>query len=92
MYLKVPEKAGFDENSKWFASAKFRVKDSKTKLDNAELGDWLSYFQVCVNIARGVKRLHAAGLAHSDLSYNNVLFYKKLQYKKYNYKKTYFYN
>ena len=64
---------GKEKNGKWFASAKFRVKDSKTKLDNAELGDWLSYFQVCVNIARGVKRLHAAGLAHSDLSYNNVL-------------------
>jgi serine/threonine protein kinase len=64
---------GKEKNGKWFASAKFRVKDSKTKLDNSELGDWLSYFQVCVNIARGVKRLHAAGLAHSDLSYNNVL-------------------
>lgn len=66
--LKGEEKSG-----KWFASAKFRVKDSKTRLDSSELGDWLSYFQVCVNIARGVKRLHAAGLAHSDLSYKNVL-------------------
>jgi serine/threonine protein kinase len=64
---------GKEKNGKWFASAKFRVKDSKTKLDPFELGNWLSYFQVCVNIARGVKRLHAAGLAHSDLSYNNVL-------------------
>jgi serine/threonine protein kinase len=64
---------GKEKNGKWFASAKFRVKDSKTKLDQSELGDWLSYFQVCVNIARGVKRLHAAGLAHSDLSYSNVL-------------------
>lgn len=64
---------GEEKNGKWFASAKFRVKDSKAKLDPCELGDWLSYFQVCVNIARGVKRLHAAGLAHSDLSYNNVL-------------------
>ena len=33
----------------------------------------MSYFQVCVNIARGVKRLHSAGLAHSDLSNKNVL-------------------
>jgi serine/threonine protein kinase len=64
---------GKEKEGKWFASAKFRVKDSKTKLDSSELGDWLSYFQVCVNIARGVKRLHAAGLAHSDLSYKNVL-------------------
>lgn len=66
--LKGKEKVG-----KWYASAKFRAKDSKTKLDPFELGDWLSYFQVCVNISRGVKRLHAAGLAHSDLSYNNIL-------------------
>jgi serine/threonine protein kinase len=64
---------GKEKNGKWFASAKFRAGQSKSKLDEAELGNWLSYFQVCVNIARGVKRLHSAGLAHSDLSYNNVL-------------------
>lgn len=64
---------GKEKEGKWFASAKFRVIQSKSKLDISELGDWLSYFQVCVNIARGVKRLHAAGLAHSDLSYKNVL-------------------
>lgn len=64
---------GKEKNGKWFASAKFRAINSKTKLDHSELGNWLSYFQVCVNISRGVKRLHSAGLAHSDLSYNNVL-------------------
>ena len=64
---------GKEKNGKWFASAKFRVLQSKSKLDENELGNWLSYFQVSVNIARGVKRLHSAGLAHSDLSYNNVL-------------------
>ncbi len=64
---------GKEKNGKWFASAKFRVPQSKSKLDKNELGNWLSYFQVSVNIARGVKRLHSAGLAHSDLSYNNVL-------------------
>jgi len=64
---------GKEKEGKWFASAKFRVSQSKSKLDDSELGNWLSYFQVCVNIARGVKRLHAAGLAHSDLSYKNVL-------------------
>ena len=36
-------------------------------------GDWFKYFQICIRIARAVKRLHAAGLAHSDLSYKNVL-------------------
>lgn len=64
---------GKEKNGKWFASAKFRCLSSKTKLDNSELGNWLSYFQVCVNIARGLKHLHRQGLAHSDLSYNNVL-------------------
>jgi serine/threonine protein kinase len=64
---------GKEKNGKWFASAKFRANQSKSKLEDSELGNWLSYFQVCVNIARGVKRLHSAGLAHSDLSYNNVL-------------------
>lgn len=64
---------GKEKEGKWFASAKFRAAASRSKLDPSELGNWLSYFQVCVNIARGVKRMHAAGLAHSDLSYKNVL-------------------
>ncbi|MCB0486296.1 MAG: kinase [Flavobacteriaceae bacterium] len=64
---------GKEKEGKWFASAKFRARKSRTRLDENELGNWLSYFQVCVSIARGVKRLHAAGLAHSDLSYKNVL-------------------
>lgn len=63
---------GGEKEGKWFASAKFRT-NSRLKLDDSELGDWLSYLQICVNIARGVKRMHAAGLAHSDLSYKNVL-------------------
>ena len=28
---------------------------------------------MCIKIARAVRRLHAAGLAHSDLSYKNIL-------------------
>ena len=64
---------GKEKEGKWFASPKFRNKQFPMRLDEGELGTWLNYFQVCVNIARGVKRLHAAGLAHSDLSYKNVL-------------------
>lgn len=64
---------GKEKEGKWFASPKFRNKQFALRLDESELGSWLSYFQICVNIARGVKRLHAAGLAHSDLSYKNVL-------------------
>ncbi len=66
--IKGKEKQGL-----WFASAKFRNKQFPLRLDDSELGTWLSYFQINVKIARGVKRLHAAGLAHSDLSYKNVL-------------------
>ncbi len=64
---------GKEKEGKWFGSAKFRNKQFALRLDDSELGNWLSYFQICVNISRGVKRLHAAGLAHSDLSYKNVL-------------------
>jgi serine/threonine protein kinase len=64
---------GKEKQGLWFASAKFRNKQFSLRLDESELGNWLSYFQICVKIARGVKRLHAAGLAHSDLSYKNVL-------------------
>ena len=64
---------GKEKEGKWFASPKFRNKQFSLRLDESELGNWLSYFQICVNISRGVKRLHSAGLAHSDLSYKNVL-------------------
>jgi serine/threonine protein kinase len=64
---------GKEKQGKWFASPKFRNKQFTLRLDDTELGNWLNYFQICINIARGVKRLHAAGLAHSDLSYKNVL-------------------
>lgn len=39
----------------------------------AELGSWINYFALCIQMARAVARLHNAGLAHSDLSPNNVL-------------------
>jgi hypothetical protein len=60
---------GSEKEGKWFASATHRQKH----LDPRERGDWFGYFRVCLNIARAVRRMHAAGLAHSDLSYKNVL-------------------
>ncbi len=60
---------GREKEGKWFASAKHR----KNILDPREKGDWRSYLAICVKIARAVRRLHMAGLAHSDLSYKNVL-------------------
>ena len=60
---------GREKEGKWFASASHR----KSYLDDRELGDWRSYFRLCILISRAVKRLHSSGLAHSDLSYKNVL-------------------
>ena len=60
---------GKEKEGKWFASAKLRNKF----LPAQEKGTWLSHYHMCIQIARAVKRLHAAGLAHSDLSYKNVL-------------------
>jgi serine/threonine protein kinase len=64
---------GEEKNGKWFAGPKFRNKQFPLSLDQSELGKWLNYFQVCVNLSRGVKKMHQMGLSHSDLSYNNVL-------------------
>lgn len=38
-----------------------------------ERGDWRGAMQMALSMARAVRRLHSAGLAHSDLSYNNFL-------------------
>jgi serine/threonine protein kinase len=66
--IKGGEKVG-----KWFTTPSFRDNQYPLSLDKTELGDWLSYFQIAINISRGVKKMHQMGLAHSDLSYNNVL-------------------
>jgi serine/threonine protein kinase len=60
---------GKEKEGKWFASAFHQNKN----LDPSEKGDWYKYFLIGITISRGVKRMHAAGLAHSDLSYKNVL-------------------
>lgn len=60
---------GKEKEGKWFASAKNQNKF----LAPEERGDWFRYFQICIRVSRAVRRMHAAGLAHSDLSYKNVL-------------------
>ena len=60
---------GREKEGKWFASTHNRT----TFLDAREAGDWLGYLKVCIRLARAVRRMHASGLAHSDLSYKNVL-------------------
>ena len=60
---------GKEKEGKWFASPFLKYG----QLAVNERGDWFGYLRICINIARGVRRMHAAGLAHSDLSYKNVL-------------------
>lgn len=59
---------GKEKNGRWFFSPKLRKL-----LPAAERGDWKNYLEMCALMARGVARMHLAGLAHSDLSCNNVL-------------------
>lgn len=64
---------GKEKEGLWFSSSKFRNPHYPLRVANSELGNWLNYFQICVNLTRGVKKMHAMGLAHSDLSHKNVL-------------------
>ena len=58
---------GKDKKSNWFTSKNRRY------LAPHELGDLRSMMQMSLLLARSIRRLHQAGLAHSDLSNNNVL-------------------
>jgi serine/threonine protein kinase len=60
---------GREKEGKWFASANNQNKF----LDPRERGNTLNYLKVCLLLTRAVRRMHAAGLCHSDLSYKNVL-------------------
>ena len=60
---------GKEKQGKWYASP----SNQNRFLDPRERGNWLNYLQISLRIARTVRRMHAAGLAHSDLSYKNVL-------------------
>ena len=60
---------GKEKEGKWFATASHRNRF----VDPRELGDWRNHLKVCVLLSRAVRRMHMAGLAHSDLSYKNVL-------------------
>ena len=65
----ILELRNLEKEGKWFTSPEHHFRH----LDEREIGDWRSYFNVCLLLARGLRRLHLAGLAHSDLSYKNVL-------------------
>jgi len=55
---------GREKEGKWFASANNQNKF----LDPRERGNLLNYLKVCLLLSRAVRRMHAAGLCHSDLT------------------------
>ncbi len=61
--------AGGEKEGKWFASA----KNLNRFVPAEEKGTLLGYLRICLLLSRAVRRLHLAGLAHSDLSYKNCL-------------------
>jgi hypothetical protein len=67
-YFKDRTGSTREKNGKWFTSEKPRKM-----LPPEENGNLLTYLQVCTKMARAVRRMHFAGLAHSDLSNKNIL-------------------
>lgn len=59
--------AGKDKRSNWFTSK------NRKYLRDEECGNFRSMLKMSILLARSVRRLHQAGLAHADLSCNNVL-------------------
>ncbi len=57
-----------EKEVKWFTG-----KKARKFVPDAEFGTLLTRLQVCTRLARAVRRMHFAGLAHSDLSNKNVL-------------------
>lgn len=59
---------GKEKEGTWFIGPKV----SKL-IPDKEKGAWINYFKLCILMSRAVRRLHQAGLAHSDLSVKNIL-------------------
>lgn len=59
---------GKEKQGTWFSRPKLR-----RMLPQEERGTWIDYLKCCILMARAVRRLHQAGLAHADLSCKNVL-------------------
>ena len=58
---------GKDKKSNWFTGR------NRKYLAPAERGDFRTMLGTAISLCRSVRRMHQAGLAHSDLSCNNVL-------------------
>lgn len=51
----------------------FAIPVGRAQVNLDELGNWKNMLECSWDLARTMRRLHMAGLSHSDLSYNNVL-------------------
>lgn len=58
---------GKDKKSNWFTGK------NRKYLSPAERGDFRTILGAAISLSRSIRRMHQAGLAHSDLSCNNVL-------------------
>ncbi len=58
---------GKDKKSNWFTGR------NRKYINASELGDFRTMLKTAIGLSRTVRRMHQAGLAHSDLSCNNVL-------------------
>jgi len=67
-FFKSGELKGKEKKGLWYFGAK-----ASRLLDPSERGTWRDFFAGCIVLARTISRMHRAGLAHSDLSYNNIL-------------------
>ena len=68
-YFQTGNIAGEEKEGKWWASA----KNFNRFVPPEERGTLGGFLHACLELCRAVRRMHAAGLAHSDLSYNNCL-------------------
>ena len=59
--------SGKDKKSNWFTGR------NRKYINASELGDFRMMLRTAIGLSRSIRRMHQAGLAHSDLSCNNVL-------------------
>ena len=65
--------SGKEKQAGWFFGQTAGGKPFRELLPASEQGDFQQFLFISLRLARAVRRLHAAGLAHSDLSARNVL-------------------
>lgn len=61
--------SGQEKECKWWGSA----KNFNRFVNAKEKGTLRGFIHACLELSRAIRRMHLAGLAHSDLSYKNCL-------------------